>query len=174
MPGVLLDRFGHFRRKLRVLPEEDAPVFHVGAGNVHFKPGNPFLGGEDGGKLAELVRRCGVKVGDDRRFVPRQAGELVLEEGFHAVVLQAHGIEHPAGRFRHAGQRVAGPGPQGKPLDHDAAEMGQVAVGGELHPVAEGARGRQHRIFEDEGFAPGGLVRGGETYGEAFHPKPPA
>ena len=134
----------------RILPEQHAPVFHIGAGDVHFQSGNAFLGGEDARQLRELSGGGGVQVGDDRRFMPRQAGQLALEEGFHAVVLQAHGIEHAAGGFRHAGQRIAGARLQGKPFDHDAAEVREIAVTGELDAVSERAGGRQDGVLEDK------------------------
>ena len=70
--------------------------------------------------------------------MPRQAGQFVLEEGFHAVILQTHGIEHTAGGFRHAGQRIAGTRLEGKPFHHDAAEMREIAVIGELDAVRMG------------------------------------
>ena len=154
----------------RILSEQHAPVLHVGAGDVHFQTGDAFLGGEDASQFREFSRRGGVEVGDNRRFMPRQAGQFVLEEGFHAVILQTHGIEHTAGGFRHAGQRIAGTRLEGKPFHHDAAEMREIAVIGELDAVSERARGRQDGVLEDERFrVPGRLMGGRKSYGEAIH-----
>ena len=170
VPRVFLDRLGHFGGEGRILSEQHAPVLHVGAGDVHFQTGDAFLGGEDARQFREFSRRGGVEVGDDRRFMPRQAGQFVLEEGFHAVILQTHGIEHTAGGFRHAGQRIAGTRLEGKPFHHDAAEMREIAVIGELDAVSERARGRQDGVLEDERFRVSGRLMGGrKSYGEAIH-----
>ena len=170
VPRVLLDRFGHFGGEGRILSEQHAPVLHVGARDVHFQTGDAFLGGEDARQFREFSGRGGVQVGDDRRFMPRQAGQFVLEEGFHAVILQTHGIEHTAGGFRHAGQRIAGTRLEGKPFHHDAAEMREIAVIGELDAVSERARGRQDGVLEDERFRVSGRLMGGrKSYGEAIH-----
>lgn len=82
---------GDGRGQLGILPEEDAAALDVGAGDVHFQRGHAFLFIEAGGQLAEFGGGGGVKVGDDGQMLPGQAGELFLAEGFHAVVLQAHG-----------------------------------------------------------------------------------
>ena len=78
--------------------------------------------------------------------------QLALAEGFHAVILQTYGIEHAAGCFRNAGAGIAFAGLQREPLDDNAAELGQIAVGRKFRTVTEGA-GRCHDgILEAQGM----------------------
>ena len=136
--------------QLGVLAEEHAALFDVGAGNIDFQRGHAFLAVQTRGQFPEFRRGGGIHIGDDRRFPPRQMGQLVPAEDLHPVVLQAHGIEHARRGFHNARAGIALARLEGQALDHDAAQGRQIAVRRELHAVAEGARCREHRIFQFE------------------------
>ena len=144
-----------------ILAEEGAAGMHVGAGDVDLEGRNARNAVEPGSQLAELLGRGGVDVGHHRDVLPGEQGQLLLDEGLHAVVLEPHGVEHAAGRLRHARRGVAGPWLEGKALDDDAAEGREVAVVLELEAVAEGSRGGHDRILQVEAV-PGALEGDGE------------
>ena len=58
--------------------------------------------------------------------------------------------------FGHARVRVTLTRLQGRPLDDDAAEAGEVDKVGKFQTIAEGAGGCQHRVLEGEGTKVGG------------------
>ena len=121
---------------------------HIGARNIHFQRGHAVLAGQDARQFAEFIGRHGVDIGYDGHLLPRQTGQLVGKKGLHAVVLQAHGVKHPAWRLRHARQRIAHTRLEGQPLDDNAAQAGYVAVGREFLAVAESSRRAENGIFQ--------------------------
>ncbi len=172
--GLVLHGRRNLGREARILPEERAAVRHIGAGDIHFQGGNALFSGKALGKIGKFFGRSGVDIGDDRRFPPRQTGEPHFEKRLHPVVLQAHGVEHPAGGFRDAREGVALARPEGQPLDHNAPELRQIAVGLELHPVAECAGSREHRVLERQrSRGTGSLARAvpgiKKTYSKPIH-----
>src|SRR2546427_247683 len=72
------------------------------------------------------------------------------EEGLHADVLQADGVEHAACRLDQAGRRLAGRGPEREPLHGERPERAQVDQPGELGPVAEGAGSRDDGVRQPD------------------------
>ncbi len=136
--------------QLGVLPEEHAAFLHVGAGDVDLQRGHAFFAVQTRGQFAEFRRRRGVHIDDNRRFAPGQPGQPVAAEGLHAVVLQAHGIEHARRGFHNARAGIALARQKRQPLDHNAAQGRQIAIGRELHAVTESARCREHRVFQGE------------------------
>ena len=133
-----------------ILAEEHAALPDVGAGDVDLQRGHALLAVQPGGQFPEFRRRCGVHIDNDRRFAPGQPGQLVPAEGLHPVVLQAHGIEHARRGLHNARTGIALARLKRQALDHNAAQSRQIAVGRELYAVTEGARCREHRVFQFE------------------------
>ena len=93
-----------------ILAEGNAPLPHVGVGDVDLQRGHAFLRIEARGQLTEFLHRSGIDIGDDGRFLPGQQRQFAGAKVLHAVVLQAHGIEHAGRGFHNARRGVAGPG----------------------------------------------------------------
>ena len=66
----------------------------------------------------------------------------------HAGILQAHGVEHAAGGFRHTGRRVAGALLDGDALAGDASQSGQGVKLVVLVAKAKGARGGDEGVLK--------------------------
>ena len=123
---------------------------HIGAGNIHFQRSHPGFFGQYAGQFAEVFRTGSINIGNDRHILPGQRRQLTPDEGFHAVVLEADGVKHAGRRFRHAGDGIAFPRTQGKPLHHNGSQTGDITVRHELRPVPEGSGSRHDRIFQSQ------------------------
>src|SRR2546426_307154 len=118
-------------------------------------PGPPARGGRGGapspaGALGELLGAIAPEVGDHPRPGRAQRGEAAGEEGLHADVLEADGVEHAARRLDQAGCRLAGRGPEREPLHGERTERAQVDQPGELDPVAKGAGSRDDGVRQPD------------------------
>ena len=77
-----------------------------------------------------------------------QLGQLLVDKGARADILQSDGVEHARRRFVQTRRRIAGHRLRGQSLDHKAAELVEVHDIFELNAVAKGPAGRDHRILQ--------------------------
>jgi len=147
------DQRNHLMRQVKVGPEGDAARFHVRAGDVDFKRGDPVaLGVEAFGHFAVLGDGLAPDVDDGRRPHAAQEGQIVfaVEEGVHPRPLQADGVEHSAGHLRHARRGVPRRRLHADSLHHHRAETRNVVVLMIFIAVAEGPRRGHHRVLQRE------------------------
>ena len=110
-------------RHVGVVAEGDAALLDVGAGDVDFHS-------VDGG-VVEAPCHFGIlfdggtaHVGEEAGFGKVQRGQDVVDDGFHAGILQSDGVEHAGRRFPDAVRRVAEPGfLKLSPLEDDGARV---------------------------------------------------
>ena len=142
-PGGAHQRGQH----LRLLAELDAAALHVRAGGVHLDPRDARHAGE---ALAHLgvALDLGLEDARDHGDAFRQRRQLVADEGLDADVLEADRVQHPGRRLGDARRRVPGARLEREALGDEAADPAQVQERRQLAAVAEGARGRQHRVAQ--------------------------
>ena len=116
--GVSLARIGqrqacrtprHHASAHRRIGAKIHPARHVGAGNVQLDCGHARGLVEPAGQGHEFVVIVSGDADDDRRPQPRQVRQVMGDEGFDAVVVQADRIEHARGGFDRSPGSVAGP-----------------------------------------------------------------
>eukprot|EP01022_Parablepharisma_sp_SALTPOND_P005169 TRINITY_DN12185_c0_g1_i3.p1 TRINITY_DN12185_c0_g1~~TRINITY_DN12185_c0_g1_i3.p1 ORF type:complete len:1508 (+),score=369.80 TRINITY_DN12185_c0_g1_i3:8011-12534(+) len=146
--GRVLHCAGYGSRLDRVLAEGLATCRHVGAGDIHLQRGKARIRGQSLRQFPELGRVAGVQVGDDSRVFMGQGREFLFQKFLHPHVLQANGVEHAARRLGHALHGVAFARLEGKPFDHDAAQLLQLTEGGVLQTISERAGCGHDGIFE--------------------------
>ena len=157
--GVSLARIGQRTRlahagddlfaKRGVCAEID-PAADVRAGHVQFQGVDAGDAFEPGGHRHELVGGLACDADDDRRVERGQVGQLPLDEGLDAVVVQSDRVEHAAGGFDGPRRRIAWPRLLGDRLGQDPAQPREVHQPGHFAGVAEGARGHGDRVGQTQ------------------------
>ena len=72
----------------------------------------------------------------------------MFTEIVHAFVLEPHAIEHPLCSLHHTGIVITLSGMQGGTFHNDASNTVEGHKISKLQPIAKGARGCHHRVFQ--------------------------
>ena len=94
----------------------------------------------------EFVAIAAGDADDDRRSDAGKIGQMMLDEGFEAVVVQADRVQHAGGGFDRSPRRIARSRQASDGFGNDRAEPLQIDQAGHLAGIAERARGHHDRI----------------------------
>src|SRR5580692_883160 len=132
-----------------ITAELNSSVGGVGTGNIQLVGCDAFAFIQDFDGSLVVLAGIAEHVGDDHDVLQlAQPGELFVDEGAGADVLQSDGIEHAGGGLVKARRGIAGHGLFRKSLHHEAAELVQVDDVFELDAVAKRATGGDYRVLE--------------------------
>ena len=135
--------------ELRIGPQIDT-MAHVGAGDVQLQASDAGHPLQAIGQLHKLPLIGASDAHDHRRPTPEQKGELGLQEGVDAVVVEPDRIEQAGGGFHGAPRHVSLARQRRDRLGHDAAEPGKIDVASHLPRVAKRARRHQNRVGQPQ------------------------
>ena len=89
-------------------------------------------------------------IDNDPATAGAQVRHFLHEKALKPHIFQTNGIEHATGGLDNPGRRVPRSGCQRYPFNHNRAKLRQGHQAGKFGSVAEGARCREHRIFQFE------------------------
>ena len=134
---IRLDQFAEQRGVARKV---DAAVLGVGTRNVQLVSRDAFGVFQDADHFGVVARlRIRKRWRKSRSEAGASAGSFSVDEGAHADVLQADGVDHAGFGLPQARRRIAGDRLARKSFDHQAAHGVQIGDAGEFDAVAVGS-----------------------------------
>ena len=142
------NRTDNRRRRQGIRAKHNPALFHIRAGNVHFKGRHPFDIIEARRNFGILVAGIAKKIGDHRRVVLAQKRHFIADKGINPHILQSNRIKHAAHGFGNARRRIPRLGVKGQPLGDNGTQTIQIEIGRKLFTITKGARSGHHRVTQ--------------------------